>query len=158
MIATAYAYHIILQFWSSEFVWMLMNKARHLLTIILHKNHIIYIGTWHETCSSTHVSEMVIDPHHGQPSGFHHPACVCLICSPFAAMRGKMGITCALSASNLAKHCKTSCVLVTLQRLAHKTPHVHTPHIHLHFSAAALQETNSFQDHSLLCHHHAYDI
>ncbi len=86
---------------------MLTNQARYLLTIILHKNHQIYVGTWYETCSSAHVSEMVIVPHHGQPGGFHCPACVYLLRSPSAATRGKMGITCALSASNLAKYPKT---------------------------------------------------
>jgi hypothetical protein len=127
------------------------------LTIILHKNHQIYVGTWYETCSSAHVSEMVIVPHHGQPGGFHWPARVYLLCSPSAATRGKMGITCALSASNLAKYPKTSWVLVTLQRLAHATPHVRIPHICLHFSAASLQETR-LQGHSLLHHYHAYNI
>ncbi len=136
---------------------MLINKARYLLTIIQHKNHQIYVGTWYETCSSTHVSETVIVHHHVQPGGFHCPACVYLLCSPSAAMRGKMGITCTLSASNLAEHPKMSWVLVTLPRLAHTTPHVRIPHICLHFSAAALQETRLFQSHSLLCHRHAYD-
>jgi hypothetical protein len=129
-----------------------------LLTIILHKNHQIYIGTQYETCSSAHVSETVIVPHHGQPGGFHCPARVYLLRSPSAATREKMGITCTLSASNLAKHCKTSWVSVTLQRLAHTTPQVCIPHICLHFSAAALQETRPFQAHSLLCHYHAYNI
>jgi hypothetical protein len=122
------------------------------LTIILHKNHQIYVGTQYETCSSTHVSEMVIDPHHDRPGGFPRPAHVYLLCSPSAATRGKMGITCALSALNSAKYPKTSWVVVTLQRLAHTTPHVRIPHICLHFSAAALHETCPFQAHSLLCH------
>ena len=143
--------------WMEDF-WVLINKARFLLTIILHKNHQIYVGTWYETCSSAHVSETVIVPHHGQPGGFHCPACIYLLCSPSAAMRGKMGITFTLSASNLAENCKTSWVLVTLQRLAHTTPHVRIAHICLHFSAAALQETHLFQAHSLLCHRHAYNI
>jgi hypothetical protein len=95
---------------------------------------------------------MSIIPHHGQPGGFHCPPCVYLLRSPSAATRGKMGITCALSASNLAKYSKTSWVLVTLQRLAHTTPHVCIPHIYLHFSAATLQETRPFQAHSLPCH------
>ncbi len=137
---------------------MLINKARYLLTIILHKNQQIYVGTWYETCSSALVSEMVIIPHHGQPGGFHRPAHVYLLRSSSAATRGKMGITCALSASNLAEYPTTSWFLVTLQRLAHTTPHVRIPHICLHFSAAALQETCPFQAHSLLCHRHAYDI
>ncbi len=128
------------------------------LTIILHKNHRIYVGTWYETCSSTHVIEMVILPNHGRPGSFHHPAREYLLRSPSAATRGKMGITCALSASNLAEYPKTSWVLATLQRLAHTTPHVRIPHIRLHFSAAALQETCPFQVHSLICHCHAYDI
>ncbi len=147
-----------LQFWSSEFVRVLINKARYLLTIILHRNHRIYVGTWYETCSSAHVSETVIVLHHGQPGGFHCPACLYLLHSPSAAMRVKMGITCALSASNSAEHCKTIWVLVTLQRLAHTTPQVHIPHICLHFLAAALQEIRLFQAHSLLCHCHANNI
>jgi hypothetical protein len=40
------------------------------------QNHQIYVGTWYETCSSAHVSETVIVPHHGQPGGFHCPACI----------------------------------------------------------------------------------
>ncbi len=81
---------------------------------------------------AAHVSETVLVPHHGQVGGFHCPARVYLLRSPSAAMRGKMGITCALSASKMAKHCKKSWVLVTLQRLAHTTPYVRTPHICLH--------------------------
>jgi hypothetical protein len=136
-------------FWSLEFAWVLINKTCYLLTIILHKICRINVGTWYELCSSAHVSETVIVPHHGQPGGFHHPARVYLLSSPPAATRGKMGITCALSASNLVEYPKMSWVLVTLQRLAHTTPHVRIPHICLHFSAAALQETRPFQAHFL---------
>jgi hypothetical protein len=137
---------------------VLINKARYLFTIILHKNHQIYIGTWYETCFSAHDSETVIVPHHGQPGGFHHPACIYLLRSFSAATRGKMGITCALSASNSDEYPKMSWALVTLQRLAHTTPHACIPRICLHFSVAALQETRPFQAHSLLLHRHAYDI
>jgi hypothetical protein len=141
-----------------EVVRVLINKARYLLTIILHRNHRIYVGTWYETCSSAHVSERVIVPHHGQPGGFNCTARVYLLRSPSVATREKMGIICALSASNWAKYPKTRWVSVTLQRLAHTTPHVRILHIHLHFSAASLQETCPFQANSLLCHRHAYDI
>jgi hypothetical protein len=137
---------------------VLINKARYLLTIILHKNHRIYIGIWYEAWSSAHVSETVIVPHHGQPGGFHCPAHVYLLRSPSAATRGKMGITCALSASNLAEYSKTSWVWVSLQRLAHTTLQVCIPHICLHLSDAALQETRPFQAHFLPHHCHAYGI
>jgi hypothetical protein len=64
------------------------------------------------------------------------------ICSALLLLpqRGKMGITCTFSASNLAEHCKTSWVLVTLQRLPHTTPHICTPHIRLHIAPTCFKK------------------